>query len=202
VVSVVFLASVAGALSDITTTNAVFRTVAAGSRGVSFREVQSSPFRRSHLTLHPRSGLPRHRSPRASRSVPVLLTTSTPDAGDGRTLIAFGDSFTCSGAGNGWYSYALFESRDTDPTDGLYVDGTVDGSRSGEFLPTSLKVRGVEYTKIPTSGIEVGGEQYVDFIPVKSWGQAGMWTTNYAQTVVSRAGPGHLRRLHAAGPCP
>jgi hypothetical protein len=115
------------------------------------------------------------------------LTTSTPDAGDGRTLIAFGDSFTCSGAGNGWYSYALFESRDTDPTDGLYVDGTVDGSRSGEFLPTSLKVRGVEYTKIPTSGIEVGGEQYVDFIPVKSWGQAGMWTTNYAQAVVSRA---------------
>lgn len=110
------------------------------------------------------------------------------DAGDGRTLIAFGDSFTCSGAGNGWHSNALFESRDTDPTDGLYVDGTVDGSRSGEFLPTSLRVPGVEHTKIPTSGIEVGGRQYVDFMSVKSWGQAGMWTTNYAQTVVSTDG--------------
>jgi hypothetical protein len=110
------------------------------------------------------------------------------DAGDGRTLIAFGDSFTCGASGDGWHSNALFSSRDTDPTDGLYIDGTVSGEASGEFLPRSLKIPGVEHTKIPTSGIEVGGKQYVDFMSVKSWGQPGRWTTNYARTVVSDDG--------------
>lgn len=110
------------------------------------------------------------------------------DAGNGTTLIAFGDSFTCKTSSNGWHSNALFSSRDTDPTDGLLIDGTANGQTSGEFLPRSLKVPGVEHTKIPTSGIEVGGHQYVDFMSVRSWGQAGQWTTNYAQTVVSEDG--------------
>ncbi|MEJ6548605.1 DUF4185 domain-containing protein [Corynebacterium sp. USCH3] len=110
------------------------------------------------------------------------------DAGDGRTLIAFGDSFGCAASGDGWHSNALFTSSDKDPSDGLVIDGTANGGRSGEFLPTSLKQPGIEHTKIPTSGIEVDGRQYVDFMSVRSWGSAGQWTTNYAQTVVSDDG--------------
>lgn len=110
------------------------------------------------------------------------------DAGAGQTLMAFGDSFGCDSGLSGWHSNALFSSHDTDPSDGLYLDGTADGGRSGEFLPASLKEPGVEHTKIPTSGIEVNGNQYVDFMSVKSWGNAGQWTTNYAQTVESTDG--------------
>ncbi|AHW64315.1 hypothetical protein CGLY_09350 [Corynebacterium glyciniphilum AJ 3170] len=115
------------------------------------------------------------------------------DAGEGRTLLAFGDSFGCDSGLSGWHSNALFSSHDTDPSDGLYLDGTVNGERSGEFLPVSLKEPGVEHTKIPTSGIEVNGDQYVDFMSVKSWGNAGQWTTNYAQTVKSTDGGKEFR---------
>lgn len=110
------------------------------------------------------------------------------DAGGGRTLIAFGDSFGCASGLSGWHSNALFSSRDTDPSDGLLIDGAAAGGRSGEFLPPSLKTPGVEHTRIPTSGIEVDGDQYVDFMSVRSWGQPGRWTTNYAQTVRSTDG--------------
>lgn len=107
------------------------------------------------------------------------------DAGGDRTLAAFGDSFGCESGLSGWHSNALFSSTDTDPSDGFYLDGTANGGRSGEFLPSSLKEPGTEHTKIPTSGIEVDGKQYVDFMSVRSWGNAGQWTTNYGQTVVS-----------------
>lgn len=110
------------------------------------------------------------------------------DAGEGRTLMAFGDSFGCQESGDQWHSNSLFSSSDRDPSDGLYLDGPATGDRSGEFLPKSLKVPGVEHTKIPTSGVEVDGDQYVDFMSVKSWGNPGQWTTNYAQTVKSTDG--------------
>lgn len=110
------------------------------------------------------------------------------DAGDGRTLVAFGDSFGCEADGDQWHSNALFSTSDRDPSDGLYLDGPATGDQSGEFLPRSLKVPGVEHTVIPTSGIEVDGTQYVDFMSVQSWGAPSQWVTNYAQTVESTDG--------------
>ncbi|HIW95547.1 MAG TPA: DUF4185 domain-containing protein [Candidatus Corynebacterium gallistercoris] len=110
------------------------------------------------------------------------------DAGDGRTLAAFGDSFSCTGQGDGWHSNALFYTDDVNPSNGIHINGTVNGERSGEFLPTSLKIPGVEHTIIPTAGVEVGGVQYMDFMSVKEWGRPGQWTTNYAQTARSTDG--------------
>lgn len=110
------------------------------------------------------------------------------DAGDGRTLAAFGDSFACTGQGNGWHSNALFYTDDVNPSNGVHIKGTVDGGRSGEFLRASLKIPGVEHTIIPTAGMEVNGVQYMDFMSVKEWGNPGRWTTNYAQTAKSTDG--------------
>ncbi|WP_459612103.1 DUF4185 domain-containing protein [Corynebacterium urogenitale] len=110
------------------------------------------------------------------------------DSGDGRTLAAFGDSFSCGPSGDGWHSNSLFETRDVNPSNGIYLEGNVSGGPSSEFLPQSLKVDKVEKTKIPTSGIEVNEVQYVDFMSVKHWGDAGKWTTNYAQMAKSTDG--------------
>lgn len=110
------------------------------------------------------------------------------DAGDGRVLAAFGDSFSCNGATNGWHSNSLFQTKDMNPANGIYIEGPATGSRSGEFLPPSLKISGVENTIIPTAGIAVHGIQYVDFMSVRSWGAPGYWDTNYAQTARSSDG--------------
>ena len=111
------------------------------------------------------------------------------DSGDGRTLIAFGDSFRCvPGQGEGWHSNALFYSHSGNPARGFRIDGVASGDSSSEFLPQALHRDGVEMTKIPTAGIHIDGVQYVDFMSIKKWGKPGQWTTNYAQTVQSRDG--------------
>ena len=110
------------------------------------------------------------------------------DAGDGRTLAAFGDSFSCGANNNGWHSNAIYESDDQDPSNGINLTKPVNASRSSEFLPRSLKVDGVEMTVIPTAGIEVDGTQYVDFMSVKKWTTPGQWITNYAATAQSTDG--------------
>lgn len=110
------------------------------------------------------------------------------DAGDGRTLAVFGDSFSCGPRGDGWHSNAIFESDDRDPSNGIHLTRPVNGDRSDEFLPRSLKIDGVEMTVIPTSGIAIDGVQYVDFMSVKKWGTPGNWTTNYAATAKSTDG--------------
>lgn len=110
------------------------------------------------------------------------------DAGDGRTLAAFGDSFSCGSKANGWHSNALFETDDRDPSNGVHLTRPVNADRSSEFLPRSLKVDSVEMTVIPTTGIEVGGTQYLDFMSVQKWTTPGKWITNYAATAKSTDG--------------
>lgn len=110
------------------------------------------------------------------------------DAGDGRVLSAFGDSFTCGKNSDGWHSNSLFETHDVNPSNGIFLEGPATGSRSEEFLPKSLKIDNVEMTIIPTAGIEVNGNQYLDFMSVKHWGTPGNWTTNYAATAESKDG--------------
>src|SRR5699024_5688276 len=80
------------------------------------------------------------------------------------------------------------ESDDRDPSNGIHLTRPVNGDRSDEFLPHSLKIDGVEMTIIPTSGIAIDGVQYVDFMSVKKWGTPGNWTTNYAATAKSTDG--------------
>ena len=110
------------------------------------------------------------------------------DAGNGRTLAAFGDSFSCGANNNGWHSNAIYESDDQDPSNGIHLTRPVNADRSSEFLPRSLKVDGVEMTVIPTTGTEVNGTQYLDFMSVKKWTTPGQWITNYAATAKSTDG--------------
>ena len=110
------------------------------------------------------------------------------DAGNGRTLAAFGDSFSCGSKGNGWHSNALFESDDRDPSNGIHLNRPVNADKSAEFLPRSLKIDGVEMTVIPTTGIEIDGTQYLDFMSVQKWTTPGKWITNYAATAKSTDG--------------
>lgn len=110
---------------------------------------------------------------------------------DGETFLAFGDTVACDGTATDWRSNVLLRTGDSDYADGLDVDQALarDGwtdqrAKAVEFIP-SLKIPGVEHTVIPTSGVAVGDDLYVDYMSVRSWGAPGDWSTNYAATVRS-----------------
>ena len=63
------------------------------------------------------------------------------DAGDGRTLAVFGDSFSCGPGGDGWHSNAIFESDDRDPSNGIHLTRPVNGDRSDEIGRASCRER-------------------------------------------------------------
>jgi len=48
-----------------------------------------------------------------------------------------------------------------------------------ELLP-SLKRDGVEISKIPTGGVNVGGCNYLAYMSVRNFTQPGQWITNYS----------------------
>lgn len=113
------------------------------------------------------------------------------DNGLGGTLLAFGDTNginddpLCEPLVGDWRSNVLLRSTDTNLANGMRVD-SAPLDRPGharEVLP-SLKVPGVEFTVIPTSGIAVpipgGMRQYMSFMSVRSWDLPGEWTTNYS----------------------
>ena len=52
--------------------------------------------------------------------------------------------------------------------------------RAREII-SGLKIPGVEASSIPTSGIAVNGAQYLSYMSVRNWGEAGQWSTNYSQ---------------------
>ncbi|WP_024793609.1 DUF4185 domain-containing protein [Tomitella biformata] len=113
------------------------------------------------------------------------------DNGLGGTLAAFGDTTgitsdpLCEGLVGDWRSNVLLRSTDTNLSDGMRFDSApLDRpGRAREALP-SLKVPGVEFTVIPTSGISAptpsGVRQYMSFMSVRSWDEPGEWTTNYS----------------------
>jgi hypothetical protein len=105
-------------------------------------------------------------------------------------LVAFGDTFgrgwtgtgTGSGGGGGdpavidWRSNTLARSSDRNPADGMsFNDFVTDRPGHAKELLPSLKQDGVEMTKIPTGGVNVGGRNYLAYMSVRSFTQPGHW---------------------------
>lgn len=111
------------------------------------------------------------------------------DDGSGHVLTAFGDTFGNSWTGPGggappngnWRSNVLLRSSDTELADGMLFDHAAQDPQgiAKQIIP-SKKINGDEITVIPTTGISVGGRQYLGFMSVKQWGPPGMWDTNHA----------------------
>ncbi|MEJ7649485.1 MAG: DUF4185 domain-containing protein [Nakamurella sp.] len=106
---------------------------------------------------------------------------------DGKTWFVFGDTFgsrgegLTGGGGEEWRSNALAHSSDTDPTDGILLDGFVTDEQGWASEPVpGLKIDYDEMTIIPTYGFAVGGTMYLAFMSVKHWGEPGEWETNHS----------------------
>lgn len=106
---------------------------------------------------------------------------------DGKTWFVFGDTFgerdadQIGGGGSFWRSSTLGYTTDTDPSDGITLDGMVvdDIGLATELLP-SKKVDNDEMTVIPTHGFEANGAMYLHWMSVRHWGVPGEWEVNDA----------------------
>jgi hypothetical protein len=117
----------------------------------------------------------------------------------GQILAAFGDTFGSRWAGPGtgfgdpaevdWRSNTLARSSDRNPAGGMsFTDFVTDHANHAKELLPSLKRDGVEISKIPTGGINVGGRNYLAYMSVRHFGQPGHWTTNYSGIAYSDDG--------------
>ena len=117
----------------------------------------------------------------------------------GQILTAFGDTFGPGWAGHGsevadpaasdWRSNTLARSSDHGPAEGMsFTDFITDRAGHAKELLPSLKRDGVEVSKIPTSGVNVGGRNYLAYMSVRHFGQPGQWLTNYSGIAYSDDG--------------
>ena len=117
----------------------------------------------------------------------------------GQILAAFGDTFGVGWAGPGsefsdpaasdWRSNTLARSSDHDPADGMrFTDFVTDRPGHAKELLPSLKHDGVEITKIPTGGVNVGRRNYLAYMSVRHFGDPGQWITNYSGIAYSDDG--------------
>ncbi|MDG4665466.1 DUF4185 domain-containing protein [Mycobacterium sp. 236(2023)] len=132
---------------------------------------------------------------------------TTPNIDERQILIAVGDSFGLPGMQGRHIYNTLFRSNDHDLSDGITIrngewfngnmfgGAPLDGPTQARpiinrpsWLPGSV-------TLIPTAGVSIvtpddplakfGVTQYVSFMSVTKWGQAGRWTTNYSAVAYS-----------------
>lgn len=104
-----------------------------------------------------------------------------------RTWLVFGDTFgqrepgMTGGGGTEWRSNTLAYTNDSDPSDGITLDGyVVDNTNWASELISAKKVDGVEMTVIPTYGFAANGAMYLYYMSVRHWGEPGQWDANYA----------------------
>lgn len=118
------------------------------------------------------------------------------DNGQGRLLVAFGDTYGAGWGGHGagpprgsdWRCNVLASSSNRDLDTGLRLDSVVaraDGT-AAQILDRDREAD--ENTVIPNSGIAVGGYNYLHYMSVRKWGPPGKWDTNYAGIAVSADG--------------
>ncbi len=117
----------------------------------------------------------------------------------GQILAAFGDTFGAGWAGTNsgfanpdkidWRSNTLARSSDRNPADGMSFDNFVTDrpGHAKELLP-SLKRDGVEMTKIPTGGVNVGGRDFMAYMSVRKFTTPGKWITNHSGVAYSDNG--------------
>ncbi|MGH3437881.1 MAG: DUF4185 domain-containing protein, partial [Sciscionella sp.] len=112
------------------------------------------------------------------------------DNGRGEVLIAFGDTYGEGWGGDGagpqaadWRWNVLARSTTGDLSGGIVLDDVVrrqDGL-AAQILPHDDKV--TEHTVIPTSGIAIGGRNYLHYMSIRQWGVPGGWRTNHGGIV-------------------
>jgi hypothetical protein len=119
------------------------------------------------------------------------------DRANPQVLMAFGDTFGyCRVQGHQWRKNVLLRSQDRDLSRGISVSPGVPGNQysgspvlqpnfSKQIIPV-VKVSPKQDSIIPTAGIAVGGNQYLNFMSVKNWGRDGEWSTNYSAIAVSK----------------
>jgi hypothetical protein len=116
----------------------------------------------------------------------------------GQILAAFGDTFGTgwNGFSSGsadpatvdWRSNTLARSSDHNPAKGMFFDFVTDRPGHAKELRPSLKQDGVEQTKIPTGGVNVGGRNYLAYMSVRKFTQPAHWITNYSGIAYSDDG--------------
>jgi len=118
------------------------------------------------------------------------------DPANRQVLMAFGDTYGyCSVRGQQWRYNTLFRSQDGALAKTISVqNGVVANRYSGSPLwapglskqiINSIKWAPTEKGIIPTAGIGVGGNQYVNFMSIRNWDSDGRWTTNFSAIAVS-----------------
>lgn len=118
------------------------------------------------------------------------------DPGNHQVLMAFGDTYGyCSVRGKQWRYNTLLRTQDGALSKTVAVpDGVLANRYSGSPLwAPGLSKQIINSTKwapnekgiIPTAGIAAGGNQFVNFMSIKSWDADGRWTTNFSAIAVS-----------------
>ncbi|MGE2834329.1 DUF4185 domain-containing protein [Mycobacterium sp. SMC-4] len=123
---------------------------------------------------------------------------------ENQVLIAVGDTFSGPNMQGGWRYNTLFRSSDRDLSDGISIpngewfNGNMFGGaplssptyarpiiNRPSWLPNSVTLIPTAGIAVPTPDTQFGVTQYVSFMSVSNWGQAGRWTTNYSAIAYS-----------------
>jgi hypothetical protein len=99
---------------------------------------------------------------------------------NGKTQLAFGDTFSGPNMTGDWRSNVLLLSDDTNLSDGLSLINTGPAYQFIPAAPNQVFFIGSEVTNIPTSALYANNNNYVNYMSVKSWDTPGRWTTNYS----------------------
>jgi hypothetical protein len=119
------------------------------------------------------------------------------DPANRQVLMAFGDTNGyCGIPGKQWRYNALFRSQDGSLSKTVAVpDGVVANKYSGspvwragisKQIINSIGRAPEETGIIPTAGIAVGRNQYLNFMSIKDWNSPGSWSTNFSAIAVSQ----------------
>lgn len=120
------------------------------------------------------------------------------EMGNGAVGLFFGDTFgkdfqpSPNGGPNGgnWRSNVLAFSSDSDLNDGLTFSGmavmTANPLAAREIIHSPHITNGTgSHTAIPTAAIHADGADYVHYMDIRRWGNAGMWETNFSELYTS-----------------
>lgn len=118
------------------------------------------------------------------------------DPANNQVLMAFGDTNGyCSVPGKQWRYNVLFRTNDRALSKTISVpNGVARNKYSGspiwapgisKQIVNSIKFAPTETGIIPTSGISVGGKQYLSFMSIRNWDSPGSWSTNFSAIAVS-----------------
>lgn len=118
------------------------------------------------------------------------------DPANKQVLMAFGDTYGfCGIPGSQWRYNTLFRSQDGSLSNTVSVPGgAVANKYSGspvwqpgisKQIVNSINAASAEKGIIPTAGVAVGNNQYLNFMSIRNWDSNGAWTTNFSAIATS-----------------